>query len=385
MKMSEVSGSGSVPLNGFVDLFETQPVVVRNGMTLFRTGYVDSNVANYPQATQMPWLYPPGDLTGSLTTLAGNIQTSVFEYRFSRLILAWSAASSTGSFGIRSSSDLNNFSDNTTATLTIQSSSAPTLVWDSVGSVLHCYVANHGNRFNTSNGTSWTTTALSGLAGHVIDVIRTPTIWVALTSAGIYSSSDGVSWTQRQAWTADAVADNGKLAIDGSNNIVAMLANKSVYYSSVNGTSWVSQNCPANHVSVGHVAFGDSKWQTAFKNTVTNTVLAATSTNFTSWTLGSTGGVVGRWNSTLGVWMGDPRFGATYGQSYSKDGLNWITAASTIPMVGAWTVVSGKVFGLRIGGGNYLFNNASHLGSVVGLPYSIGTVSINANKYLRVK
>lgn len=379
MDLSLLNGGGVVPVNSFIDLYEFAPVVERDGATYFRTGYVSAAVENYPLATQMSWLYPPAD-----GTTFANAQTSQIEYRFSRFIIARSYAASGGQFQIGSSTDYTNWADNATATLTVQASSAPTLVWDSVGSALHCYVANHANRFKTTNGTAWTTEALTGLAGHVIDVIRLPSIWVALTTDGIYSSTNGIAWTQRQAWAANAVTDAGKLAVDGSNNIMAMLSGMSVYYTSANGTGWTSQNCPANHTATGHVAYGDSKWQTAFKNTIRNVTVAATATNLTAWTLGETTGVAGRWNSALNVWLGDPRAGSQNPQMYSKDGLNWITTANSIQSVGGWTVVGNKTYGMRVTS-NITYNSASHLGNVVGLPYSLGSVTINANKYLRVK
>jgi len=165
---------------------------------------------------------------------------------------------------------------------------------------------------------------------------------------------------------------------------MAMLSGMSVYYTSANGTSWTSQNCPANHTATGHVAFGDNKWQTAFRNTVSNVTVAATATNLTTWTLGATAGVAGRWHSTLNVWLGDPRGASNAPQAYSKDGLNWITTAAAVPSVGGWVVVGTKTYGVRLAA-NIAYNSASHLGNVVGLPYSLSTVTINANKYLRVK
>ncbi|WP_348731844.1 hypothetical protein [Rheinheimera texasensis] len=379
MDLSLLNGGGVVPVNSFIDLYEFEPVVERDGATYFRTGYVSNAVENYPLATKMSWLYPPAD-----GTTFASAQTSQIEYRFSRWIIARSYASGGGQFQIGSSTDYTNWADNATATLTVQATSAPTLVWDSVGSALCCYVANHANRFKTTNGTAWTPEAINGLAGHVIDVIRLPSIWVALTSAGIFSSTDGLNWTQRQAWAANAVTDAGKLAVDESNNIMAMLSGMSVYYRSANGTSWTSQNCPANHTATGHVAFGNSKWQTAFKNTIRNVTVAAIANNITTWTLGETAGVAGRWNSELSVWLGDPRGGSQNPQMYSKDGLNWITTANSIQSVGGWTVVGNKTYGMRVNS-NITYNSASHLGNAVGLPYSLGSVTINANKYLRVK
>lgn len=375
-------GGGSVPINSFIDLYEFESVVVRDGATYFRTGYVDTNVSAYPDASKMSWLYPATDGTGQ----GGWSQVSSWEYRFNRWICAMSNSSSTGTFSFVSSADFVSFSTGGGASLTVQATQSPVLAWNGSNNTLYCYVGTHSSRFKTTDGINWTTDSITGLTGHIMDVVLFGSLWVALTTTGIWSSTDGLTWTQRLVWAAGASTDAGKIAIDGSGNIIAVQNGKSVYYTSSNGTSWVSQNCPADHTAAGWLAFGDGKLQATFRNVLTTGIVSGTATSLTNWVLGATTGFAGRYHNALGVWVGAPIGFAATNQAYSKDGKDWIQVGGSVTTIGGWVVVGSKTYGSRlIGGSNFSPASCSHLVNVVGLPYSLSSLAIGSNKFLRVK
>ena len=73
----------------------------------------------------------------------------------------------------------------------------------------------------------------------------------------------------------------------------------------------------------------------------------------------------------------------------SKDGLNWIQLAplpnSTPTGIFRWVLNGSTTYGLGGFSTNIFSVSSDTTPEVVGLPYSLTTLALNANKYLRVK
>jgi len=383
------SGGGSVPINGFVDMYETDPVVTKGSDIYFKSGYVDTAVSNYPDATKRKWQRIPSTVN-VITWGTGDVITngSDMQFRFGRYIVAHHNLQSSGSLTVSSTTDMMVNPTTYTQSVGVQSTWAPAcMVWNGYENKLRVYCSNANNVYETTNGTSYTITALTGLGTtkHIIDVILIGTTYVALVSDGIYTSTNGTAWTQRQAWSLspNPVLYYGKLSTDGT-RVNAMYQGLGIYYTSTNLTTWTSTNTPSGYVSTGFGGYGNSKWLATFR-AVDGTNYTATGTNGTSWTLSTTSVSTTevRWHPELAQYTG------TSTAQLSKDGLNWIEVANLptgVPKgISKWVINGTTTYGLgsfsTVTYGLY----SDTIPEVVGLPYSLTTLALNANKYLRVK
>lgn len=386
-------GGGSTPINGFVDMYETDPVVTKGADIYFKSGYVDTAVSNYPDATKRKWQRIPLFNTNGVGVHSwgtGDVVSngSDMQYRFGRYILAYHDLQSSGNLRIKSTADMTVAPTEYTQSVGVNATWAPAcMVWNGSETKLRVYCSNANNVYETTNGTSYVVTPLTGLGTtkYIIDVILVGTTYVALVSDGIYTSTNGTAWTLRQAWTLspNPVLYYGKLSTDGT-RVNAMYQGLGIYYTSTNLTTWTSTNTPSGYTSTGFGGYGNSKWLATFR-AVDGTNYSATGTNGTSWTLSATSvnTTEVRWHPELAQYTGSNT------AVLSKDGLNWISMASLgsgAPNgIGKW-VINGTT---TYGAGTYSTTSyglySDTIPEVVGLPYSLTTLALNANKYLRVK
>lgn len=385
-----LGGGGGIPVNSFVDMYETDNIINKEGAVYFKTGYVDTDVASYPDAQKRTWQLPVVSTIGS--SLGGSgLQYSNMEYRFSRWIIASNDQAATGGFLIKSTNNFTfspdvTFSTNYSENIGVQSlANKPKLIWNSANSTLYCYVNNAAKRYKTTDGTNWTSDALTGLtsAKFISDVILFGTTWVAIADDGIYSSADGLAWTLRQAWSITGTTTKpAKLTTNGS-TIVAMSDEASNYYTSTNGTTWASVSTPSGYVTKAQSDFGDGKWGAVFKQTLTSNVVTGTSTNTTTWVVSQSPITLlpeMRWHSTLAQWV------MGVGNMYSKDGINWVTVTTDLSKgLAGWVIVSNETYGFTQISGIKTAGRSQSLPEVVGLPYSLVSITVSPNKYLRVR
>lgn len=392
-----LGGGGGIPVNSFVDMYETDNIINKEGAVYFKTGYVDTDVASYPDAQKRTWQLPVVSSTGSVIGSAG-FRISNMQYRFGRWIISTNDQGSGGNFVIKSTNNFTfspnvSFTDNYSENIgVVPLWNAAVFVWNSGNSTLYCYVNNSGKRYKTTDGINWTSDAMTTLttSRYISDVILFGSVYLAITDNGIYSSTDGLAWTLRQSWSITGITFKTAQFFTNNTTVVCMSDEANVYYTTTNGTTWTSVNTPSGYVTKGYGDYGDGKWATVFKSTTTNQFFSATSTDTTTWTIAQTptsSGVI-RWHSVLGQWV------QSVGNVYSKNGLDWIYGASTgntFSAIGGWVIVSNETYGWTSYSTVFTAARSSSLPEVVGVPYSLlsstgqVTVATSGNKYVRVR
>jgi hypothetical protein len=215
------------------------------------------------------------------------------------------------------------------------------------------YVAiGYGNYvYTSSTGTgSWTQRSFAGLPNngtwYANGLIHNGTTFVTYSYFGsytyYYTSTDGITWTQRTWPSMSQNAGPNSAIWDGSKFVAPMYGDNSVY-TSTDGTSWTRTSLS---YSYGSIAYGNGKYVMSRPGRI------AYSTNGTSWTETTVS-----WPDSNGMTVsyGDGVFvlasTETTAAAYSADGVTWQPV--TLPGVGRFwhtlkpsagdTVPSGKV------------------------------------------
>ncbi len=224
-------------------------------------------------------------------------------------------------------------------------------------------------------------------------------LWVTVSNSGVYSSSDGVTWTQRNAtgmgdvaygngvWVAVHYTNRSLVSTDGitwtpntgymfdevefgDGQFWAATQNGSVSRS-LDGSRWISISGPGGSGDIYDLAVGNGRIVVARNGSVSSTL-----TSSVSWTTTSVSGI---WYS---VGFGNNEFRAGSNSGYwmsSQDGLTWTTPALATAVAGG-TVPS--LYTMEYGGGTWVTGgNASSDAIMIdtaSAPVITGTQSVTA-------
>jgi hypothetical protein len=136
----------------------------------------------------------------------------------------------------------------------------------SSGSTLYA-TGGGGKIISTTNGTSWSTVTVS-IPYRINDVVYANSLFVAVGASakgggGIYTSTDGITWTQRVNAATTGLSISGFTGICWSGSqFVALTSDGSTVYTSSAGTSWSASatNLPTAGRTWGGIAYGASTY-----------------------------------------------------------------------------------------------------------------------------
>lgn len=392
ISLKAASGGGSVPVNSTITLYDSNPVVTIDGNTYLRTGYLDSNVNDYPLATKRKWHQLPG--FRSDRAFANQVTWGSFsrmQYRFNRWIIASHNLGSSTDIYIHSWANFNTAPTLYSGALAGNSGETQpaVMVWDAAGNRLLCYFNRGDQVLVTTDGVNWSGLGMTGVSGkQVVDVIQySANNYVGLFDDGIYTSTNATTWTRRQSWTVRDTASTintmviAKLATDGS-RVVAMVRGKNIFYTSTDTITWTSTAAPSDRQCAGYVEYSNNQWACSFNDEYLNTYSALSNTG-TTWTVSSTTGFAPQWHPLLNQYTAGTN-------NLSKDGLNWISATPSSNYgnngnIYNWVIVGDTTYGINTNASNVFAISARVTPECVGIPYSLQGIAVSPNTYIRVK
>lgn len=192
-----------------------------------------------------------------------------------------------------------------------------------------------GAQYATStDGINWVQRAGTGQVGTTNDIIFGAGLYVATAqnSTNIFTSPDGVTWTNRThslGVSVIGIAFENSLFFAQPNN-----PGNSNYATSTDGITWTTRTSPfGNNFSMNKPIWANGRYVTTGCETLNNTPSTATSTNGITWTLGSRLGADisanvaskcwGYVNGAYWVSATNTSGGGSTGVYYSLDGLTW--------------------------------------------------------------
>ena len=200
------------------------------------------------------------------------------------------------------------------------------------GASRYVFVGSNGTIYSSSDGTTWSTQAFSGVTWN--SVIFENSLFVAVgnvaTALGCATSLDGVTWTAR---TMPSTGTNWNSVAYGNGLYLAVASSSSTSATSPDGITWTARTSGGSLANVTLVFGGTEAYFVMLGNSstfyVSNTGLASP---WITRTLPSTG----NW----GVAYGNGIFVAVNRSSsnailLSYDAVSW--QATTLPVTGSWT------------------------------------------------
>lgn len=238
---------------------------------------------------------------------------------------------------------------------TISANPSPPVSMATNGSTLVTILQNGNTYYSTNNGSSWTqAAAVSGMTTGTFSTFVNGLFFVGGYGSNLgrlYSSSDGINWTERDVSGVSSVTINGITHGLGTYVVWASDANLKVSTDLVN---WTNVSIPAA-MPAGGVAFGNG----AFVAVITGNAYIR-STNGTTWSSLNfpTGGPLTDTPSNS-VAFGNGIFLAVGNGAVARstDGLSW-TYASAYVSAGGWASATGLSY-VKFHGGTFTFSPGS--------------------------
>jgi hypothetical protein len=252
------------------------------------------------------------------------------------------------------------------------------IIWNGTNFILTGANAGGGTGIiaTSPDGITWTvrttpTTTNRDIAFGAASVI------VSASNSGIYSSTDYTNWTLRQNNSYTAVAHNG-LAV-GSGSLFVGVGFSSVIYSSPDGITWTNRTNPGGQFT--SVAYGNGMWVvTAESGTILSSPDGITwtqrvSSTFyagTAYNINSVAFNAGRFVAATGGPMSD----VTGGFLTSADGITWRPAGGSVYAASS----AGFPRVMATGNGRFLYSNvatflSNSLDGLTGAPVGFALMS----------
>jgi hypothetical protein len=307
------------------------------------------------------WILLAGDLTGNSTNQAPGIYTSTNG-------TTWTTLAQVGYFNQASHNNISVANSSTEAViggpggLIFRASDTERLRWKAIATGLTtdivsvCYggskfvaVTAAGTTARSTDGITWTTgtvTSPSGTFNRIYPPLGDSN-YRAISTAGIWTSSDAITWTNVSSET-----NIKALAYSSSLGLYVYVSTAGALKSSTNGTVWTTRTSGFGATTISDVVWSSAK--TLFV-AIGDTGKISTSPDGTTWTLRTTPGTNTLTSIDYSTTQGLFLVGHTSnGWWYSSDGTTWTAkiGGSTNPFV---KYLSGSDMFLVIGNGTLCY------------------------------